>query len=104
MLPYKSWGCSVMKQLLIRWIQFYQRRISPHKKPCCRFYPSCSQYAYLAIQKYGAFRGGIKAIWNFAHVDVNVPEGIQVENVHLSDSLMKLSYNFSRYKKEKEGE
>lgn len=40
---------------------------------------------------------GIKAIWNFAHVDLNVPEKIQVENVHLSDSLMKLSYNINRY-------
>ncbi len=36
---------------------------------------------------------GIKGIWNFAHVDLHVPRGIQVENVHLSDSLMKLSYN-----------
>ena len=44
---------------------------------------------------------GIKAIWNFAHVDLNVPEEIQVENVHLSDSLMKLSYNLERYNKEK---
>jgi len=44
---------------------------------------------------------GIRAIWNFAHVDLNVPEGIQVENVHLSDSLMKLSYNVSRYEQEK---
>lgn len=44
---------------------------------------------------------GIKAIWNFAHVDLNLPEGIQVENVHLSDSLMKLSYNISRYNYEK---
>ena len=35
---------------------------------------------------------GIRAIWNFAHVDLSVPERIQVENVHLSDSLMKLSY------------
>lgn len=43
---------------------------------------------------------GIKAIWNFAHVDLNVPDGIQVENVHLSDSLMKLSYNINRYMKE----
>ena len=41
---------------------------------------------------------GIKGIWNFAHVDLNVPEGIQVENVHLSDSLMKLSYNIESYK------
>lgn len=36
---------------------------------------------------------GIKAIWNFSHVDLNVPEDIVVENVHLSESLMKLSYN-----------
>ncbi len=45
---------------------------------------------------------GIKAFWNFAHVDLNVPEGIQVENVHLSDSLMKLSYNLERYNQEQE--
>lgn len=45
-------------------------------------------------------QNGIKAIWNFAHVDLNVPDGIQVENVHLSDSLMKLSYNLNRYGKE----
>lgn len=47
-------------------------------------------------------QAGIRAIWNFAHVDLNVPERIQVENVHLSDSLMKLSYNISRYTKEQE--
>ena len=41
---------------------------------------------------------GIKAIWNFAHVDLHLPSGIQVENVHLSDSLMKLSYNLNRNK------
>ena len=45
-------------------------------------------------------RTGIRAIWNFAHVDLNVPEEIQVENVHLSDSLMKLSYNLRRYTKD----
>jgi redox-sensing transcriptional repressor len=38
---------------------------------------------------------GIRAFWNFAHCDLNVPEGIQVENVHLSDSLIKLSYNLN---------
>lgn len=40
---------------------------------------------------------GIHGIWNFAHVDLNVPEDVLVENVHLSDSLMKLSYNINRY-------
>lgn len=40
---------------------------------------------------------GIKGIWNFAHVDLKVPKDVKVENVHLSDSLMKLSYNLSDY-------
>lgn len=44
----------------------------------------------------------VRAIWNFAHVDLNVPSGIQVENVHLSDSLMKLSYNINRYANDQE--
>ncbi len=45
-------------------------------------------------------KDGIKAIWNFAHVDMHLPKEIQVENVHLSDSLMKLSYNLNRYNEE----
>ena len=40
---------------------------------------------------------GIKAIWNFAHIDLDVPEDVIVENVHLSESLMTLSYNLSKY-------
>ena len=41
-------------------------------------------------------RTNIKAIWNFAHIDLELPTSIQVENVHLQDSLMKLSYNIHR--------
>lgn len=59
--------------------------------------------AVLTIPKTGAVdvadvlvKNGIKAIWNFAHVDLNVPPHIQVENVHLTDSLMKLSYNLNK--------
>ena len=47
-------------------------------------------------------RQDIKGIWNFAHIDLNLPKEIQVENVHLSDSLMKLTYNINRYETEKE--
>ncbi|OUP50927.1 redox-sensing transcriptional repressor Rex [Lachnoclostridium sp. An181] len=43
---------------------------------------------------------GVKAIWNFAHTDLNLPEEIIVENVHLSESLMRLSYNISSYNRE----
>ena len=42
---------------------------------------------------------GVYAIWNFAHVDLDVPDYVLVENVHLSESLMKLSYNIHRKSK-----
>ncbi len=38
---------------------------------------------------------GISAIWNFVHMDLSVPEHVVVENVHLSDYLMRLSYRIS---------
>lgn len=44
---------------------------------------------------------GVHAIWNFAHVDLELlDESVVVENVHLSDSLMQLSYNIVKSKKE----
>ena len=43
---------------------------------------------------------GVKAIWNFAHVDLDTPDDVIVENVHLSESLMTLSYNLSQYRQE----
>lgn len=45
---------------------------------------------------------GVHAIWNFAHVDLELTEDVVVENVHLSDSLMQLSYNIVKNQKEKE--
>ena len=52
-----------MKRVLIFLIRLYQKHISPRKKPCCRFYPTCSSYAIEAIEKKGALRGGAMAIW-----------------------------------------
>ena len=40
-------------------------------------------------------KAGIKAIWNFAHTDLNLPDEVIVENVHLSESLMRLSYTIA---------
>ena len=51
-----------MKKLIIKLIKFYQRRISPAKKPCCRFYPTCSEYALQAVTKYGAVKGTYKSV------------------------------------------
>lgn len=52
-----------MKKVLILLIRFYQKRISPYKKSCCRFYPTCSSYAIEAIEKKGVVRGTFMSIW-----------------------------------------
>lgn len=52
----------MMKKILMALIRFYQRAISPYKKPCCRFYPTCSQYALEAVSKYGAVKGSYLAV------------------------------------------
>lgn len=44
---------------------------------------------------------GIKGIWNFSHVDLNTPDDVIVENVHLTDSLMTLSYRLSEKEQNK---
>ena len=52
-----------MKKALLAMIRFYQRQISPHFPAHCRFTPTCSQYAWEAITKYGALQGTGLAIW-----------------------------------------
>ena len=51
-----------MRQLFLFVIRFYQRHISPGLPPRCIFVPTCSQYAYEAISKYGVLRGGWLAL------------------------------------------
>jgi len=51
-----------MKYILLVLIKFYQYAISPHFPRVCRFYPTCSAYAYEAVSKYGFFRGAFMAI------------------------------------------
>ncbi|WP_132243815.1 membrane protein insertion efficiency factor YidD [Marinisporobacter balticus] len=51
-----------MKEILIGMVKIYRRYISPLKPPTCRFYPTCSQYALQALEKYGAIKGTIISI------------------------------------------
>ncbi len=51
-----------MKRIFIVVIKFYRIFLSPLKPPTCRFVPTCSEYAIEAIQTYGAWRGGLKAL------------------------------------------
>lgn len=52
-----------MKHLLLVLIKFYQKYISRLKRTKCPYFPSCSQYGYEAIEKYGAFKGSLLAVW-----------------------------------------
>ena len=49
-------------------------------------------------------RAGVKGIWNFAHVDLTVPDDVVVENVHLSESLMRLCYRVCSMQDKESGE
>ncbi len=51
-----------MKRLLLSLIRFYRRAISPLHPPCCRFIPTCSEYALEAVERYGAVKGGWLAL------------------------------------------
>ena len=55
-----------MKKLMLALIRFYQRYITTCTPACCRFRPTCSAYAYQAINKYGAWKGGWLAIKRLA--------------------------------------
>ena len=53
-----------MKKMMLFAIAFYQKKLSHLKRRgSCRFYPTCSEYAYHAVSKYGAIKGGAMAFW-----------------------------------------
>ena len=52
----------VPKRVLLWLIRFYRVSISPLHPACCRFTPTCSQYALEAVEKYGALKGGYLAV------------------------------------------
>ena len=50
------------RRVLLGMVRFYRANISPMHRPCCRFIPTCSEYAMEAIEKYGAVKGGYLAV------------------------------------------
>ncbi|MCH3973146.1 MAG: membrane protein insertion efficiency factor YidD [Oscillospiraceae bacterium] len=52
-----------MKKLIIKLLHFYQRNLSPLHGPCCRYYPTCSNYAIQAVERFGPLKGGLLALW-----------------------------------------
>ena len=52
-----------MKNIIIGFIKFYKLFLSPILPNSCRFYPTCSDYMILSVEKYGVLRGLIKGVW-----------------------------------------
>jgi len=57
------WIAKIPARLLIAGVRLYQLSLSRILGGRCRFYPTCSEYFILAVQKYGAVRGALKGIW-----------------------------------------
>jgi len=53
----------MIKKFLLKSIKFYQKYISGLKSTKCPYFPSCSQYGYEAIEKYGPIKGSFLAVW-----------------------------------------
>ena len=66
-----NYALNLVKLLVLKSIRLYQKTISPdhgfgailHPGGVCRYRPTCSEYSYQAIEKYGLFKGGIKSMW-----------------------------------------
>ena len=64
-----------MKMLMIKAIRFYQKKISPLFGPKCRYYPTCSQYAILAIERFGVIKGSFLAVSRILRCNPLFPGG-----------------------------
>ena len=64
-----------MKAVLLGMIRFYRKYISPAFPPCCRFTPTCSQYALEAIQVHGAAKGVFLALKRILRCNPLFPGG-----------------------------
>jgi len=65
----------VIDQLLVRFLRAYKRWLSPLLGPRCRFTPTCSEYAMLAIERFGALKGGWLAVRRIARCHPLHPGG-----------------------------
>ena len=81
----------MMKKLLLALVRFYRTAISPYRPPCCRYIPTCSQYALEAIEKYGALKGGWLAFRRIP-APPGLPPVARLVHAHLLLSLQNLLF------------
>ncbi len=64
-----------MKKLMLAFLGFYRKHISPHLPPMCKYYPTCSRYAIEAIETHGALKGGLLALFRLLRCNPLFPGG-----------------------------
>lgn len=65
----------MMRAYLLLLLRGYKSIVSPLLPNACRFVPTCSEYATEAVERYGAFRGGLKALWRLLRCHPFSPGG-----------------------------
>jgi len=65
-------------RLLVRLLEIYKRRVSPFLPRSCRFTPTCSEYARLALIKHGAWRGGVRTMGRLMRCQPFHPGGVDI--------------------------
>ncbi len=66
---------NLIKRFFLWMIRMYQKHISSQTPPVCRFYPTCSHYAYTAIERFGVIRGTLMAMWRILRCNPFNPGG-----------------------------
>ena len=89
-----------VKVVVLRLLRAYKWAISPMFPPACRYVPTCSEYAMEAVERFGALRGGLMAVWRllrchpFAHggYDPVVKHRLNHENPHFSQKTREIGH------------
>src|SRR5260370_17991010 len=88
------------KLVVLQLLRGYKWAISPMFLPACRYVPTCSEYAMEAVERYGALRGGLMAVWRllrchpFAHggYDPVVKVSLRYENPHFAPKTRQIAH------------
>jgi len=65
-----------MKAQIIKFIRLYQKKISPLFPPRCRYYPTCSEYAVQAFERFGFLKGSFLTLRRLAKCNILFPGGV----------------------------
>ena len=82
-----------MKIILIAFINFYKKYISPYKGTKCPYYPSCSDYAVEAVNRYGSFKGSFIAFWRIIRCNPFSKGGVDPVSDRIFSRYLILSSN-----------